>query len=71
MLDTIVNALGNAVGGLPAVLAAVGMLFVQFVVLGLTRQLAVLAYQFYLPVFAGWLVLALGLLTYAQLSGWS
>jgi uncharacterized ion transporter superfamily protein YfcC len=127
VLDTIVNALGNAVGDLPGVLAAAGMFFVQFVlsfvvssgsgqalvtmpimapladVLGLTRQLAVLAYQladgignilfptsgyfmavlalagvpwqkwlkFYLPLFAGWLVIALGLLTFAQLTAWS
>lgn len=127
VLDTIVNALGNAVGGFPAVLAAGGMFFVQFVlsfvvssgsgqalvtmpimapladVLGLSRQLAVLAYQladgignilfptsgyfmavlalagvpwqkwlkFYLPIFVGWLLICLGLLTYAQLSGWS
>ena len=72
-------------------------------VLGLSRQMAVLAYQladgtgnilfptsgyfmavlalagvpwqkwlkFYLPIFLGWLVISLGLLTFAQLSGWS
>lgn len=72
-------------------------------VLGLTRQIAVLAYQladgtgniffptsgyfmavlalagvpwqkwlkFYLPIYLGWVIIALGLLTYAQLSGWS
>ena len=72
-------------------------------VLGLTRQLSVLAYQladgignilfptsgyfmavlalagvpwqkwlkFYLPIFLGWVVIALGLLTFAQLTGWS
>lgn len=127
IIDTIVHALGNAVGDLPEVLAAAGMFFVQFVlsfivssgsgqalvtmpimaplsdVLGLTRQMAVLAYQladgtgnilfptsgyfmavlalagvpwqkwlkFYLPIYLGWVVIALGLLTYAQLSGWS
>jgi len=127
IIDTIVHSLGNAVGGLPAVLAAAGMFFVQFVlsfivssgsgqalvtmpimgpladVLGLTRQMAVLAYQladgtgnilfptsgyfmavlalagvpwqkwltFYLPICLGWVVIALGLLTYAQLTGWS
>ena len=127
IIDTIVNGLGQAVGGLPGVLAAAGMFFVQFVlsfivssgsgqalvtmpimapladVLGLTRQLSVLAYQladgignilfptsgyfmavlalagvpwqkwlkFYLPIFLGWVVIALGLLTFAQLTGWS
>lgn len=72
-------------------------------VLGLTRQMSVLAFQladgtgnilfptsgyfmavlalagvpwqkwlkFYLPIFLGWVVIAMGLLTYAQLSGWS
>ena len=127
VIDTIVHALGNAVGGLPEVLAAVGMFFVQFAlsfvvssgsgqalvtmpimgpladVLGLSRQLAVLAYQladgtgnilfptsgyfmavlalagvpwqkwlsFYLPIYLGWVVIAIGLLVGAQLSGWS
>ena len=127
VIDTIVNGLGQAVGGLPGVLAAAGMFFVQFVlsfigssgsgqalvtmpimaplahVLGLTRaavragvpvgrrdrqhlvpHLRLLhgrsgarrgAWQkwlkFYLPIFLGWVVIALGLLTYAQLSGWS
>ena len=72
-------------------------------VLGLTRQMSVLAFQladgtgnilfptsgyfmavpalagvpwqkwlrFYLPIFLGWVVISPGLLTYAQLAGWS
>ena len=127
IIDTIVHALGEAIGDLPGVLAAGGMFFVQFVlsfvvssgsgqalvtmpimapladVLGLTRQMSVLAFQladgtgnivfptsgyfmavlalagvpwqkwlrFYLPIFLGWVVISLGLLTYAQLAGWS
>jgi uncharacterized ion transporter superfamily protein YfcC len=127
IIDTIVHALGNAVGDLPGVLAAAGMFFVQFVlsfivssgsgqalvtmpimapladVLDITRQTAVLAYQladgtgnvlfptsgyfmavlalagvpwqkwlaFYLPIYAGWVAISLGLLTVAQIIGWS
>ena len=127
VLDTIVHALGEAVGGLPAALAAVGMFFSQtlfnFVVpsgsgqavvtmpimapladlLDVTRQTAVLAFQlgdgltnilyptsgyfmaalaiagvrwekwvkFYLPLFAMWVVVAIGFLVLAQVIGWS
>lgn len=127
VLDTIVHALGEAVGGLPAALAAVGMFVSQtlfnFVVpsgsgqavvtmpimapladlLDVTRQTAVLAFQlgdgltnilyptsgyfmaalaiagvrwekwvkFYLPLFAMWVVVAIGFLVLAQVIGWS
>ncbi|WP_309081493.1 SLC13 family permease [Zhihengliuella sp.] len=127
ILDTIVHSLGQAVGGLPAALAAVGMfigqMLLNFVIpsgsgqalvtmpimapladlLDVTRQTAVLAYQlgdgfgnilfptsgyfmatlaiagvpwqkwvkFFFPLFLIWVAIAIVILVFAQITGWS